>query len=84
MCICGIAASLPWAVAAVRAAPDEPDTLIWVVSVPRNKHTWARRSAINAWEVVRHMAAGVMAHQSALRDGEVLEVPDWGDASGGG
>jgi len=26
------------------------------------------------------MAMGVMAHQSALRDGERLAVPDWGDA----
>ena len=39
-----------------------------------------RTPAINAWEAVRYMAAGVMAHQSALRDGEVLQVPDWGDA----
>jgi predicted dehydrogenase len=39
-----------------------------------------RLSAINAWEAVRYMAAGVVAHQSALRDGELLPVPDWGDA----
>jgi len=39
-----------------------------------------RVPAINVWEAVRYMAAGVMAHQSALRDGEMLEVPDWGDA----
>lgn len=39
-----------------------------------------RLPAINAWEAVRYMAAGVMAHQSALRDGELLVVPDWGDA----
>jgi predicted dehydrogenase len=39
-----------------------------------------RLPAINAWEAVRYMAAGVMAHQSALRDGELLAVPDWGDA----
>jgi len=39
-----------------------------------------KQPAINAWEAVRYMAAGVMAHKSALRDGEVLEVPDWGDA----
>lgn len=39
-----------------------------------------RVPAINVWEAVRYMAAGVMAHQSALRDGEVLDVPDWGDA----
>jgi predicted dehydrogenase len=38
-----------------------------------------RRPAINVWEAVRYMAPGVIAHRSALRDGEVLEVPDWGD-----
>jgi predicted dehydrogenase len=38
-----------------------------------------RRPAINVWEAVRYMAAGVMAHKSALRDGEILSVPDWGD-----
>ena len=39
-----------------------------------------RTPATNAWEAARYMAAGVMAHKSALRDGEVLDVPDWGDA----
>ncbi|OPZ83540.1 MAG: Glycosyl hydrolase family 109 protein 1 precursor [bacterium ADurb.Bin429] len=39
-----------------------------------------RRPAINAWEAARYTAAGVMAHKSALKDGEVLVVPDWGDA----
>ncbi len=38
-----------------------------------------RQPAINVWEAVRYMAMGVMAHKSALRDGEILEVPDWGD-----
>jgi hypothetical protein len=42
-----------------------------------------RTPAINVWEAVRYMAAGVMAHQSALKDGEVLKVPDWGDAPRG-
>ena len=35
--------------------------------------------AIHVWEAVRYMAAGVMAHKSAMRDGEILAVPDWGD-----
>ena len=35
---------------------------------------------INACQAVRYMAAGVMAHKSALKDGEILDVPDWGDA----
>jgi predicted dehydrogenase len=39
-----------------------------------------RQPAINIWESVRYMAAGVMAHKSALRDGELLDVPDWGNA----
>lgn len=39
-----------------------------------------RLPTVNAWEAVRYMAAGVMAHKSALKDGELLEVPDWGDA----
>jgi len=41
-----------------------------------------RVPAVNVWESVRYMAAGVMAHRSALRDGELLDVPDWGDAPG--
>ncbi len=36
--------------------------------------------AVNAWEAVRYFAPGVMAHKSAVKGGELLEVPDWGDA----
>lgn len=39
-----------------------------------------RQPAINVWEAVRYMAPGVMAHKSAMQDGELLDVPDWGDA----
>ena len=39
-----------------------------------------RTPAITAWDAVRYTAAGVMAHKSALKDGELLDVPDWGDA----
>ncbi|NOZ20723.1 MAG: Gfo/Idh/MocA family oxidoreductase [Planctomycetes bacterium] len=39
-----------------------------------------RQPAINIWEAARYMIMGVMAHKSALRDGETLDVPDWGDA----
>ncbi len=39
-----------------------------------------RVPTINAWEASRYMAMGVMAHKSALKDGEMLDVPDWGDA----
>jgi len=38
-----------------------------------------RLPAINAWEAARYMAAGATAHKSALRDGEWLSVPDWGE-----
>ena len=41
-----------------------------------------RMPAINVWEAVRYMAMGAVAHKSALRDGETLDVPDWGDAPG--
>ena len=41
-----------------------------------------RQPTINVWEAARYMAAGVVAHQSALKDGEILDVPDWGDAPG--
>ncbi len=39
-----------------------------------------RTPAVNVWEAVRYMAAGATAHKSAMRDGEILAVPDWGDA----
>jgi hypothetical protein len=38
-----------------------------------------RQPAINIWQAARYMAMGVMAHKSALRDGETLAVPDWGE-----
>ena len=39
-----------------------------------------RQPAINAWEAVRYMACGATAHKSALANGEMLSIPDWGDA----
>lgn len=39
-----------------------------------------RQPAINAWEAARYMAMGATAHKSALKEGEWLDVPDWGDA----
>jgi predicted dehydrogenase len=41
-----------------------------------------RTPRINAWEAVRYVAPGIVAHKSALADGERMEVPDWGDAPG--
>ena len=43
-----------------------------------------RQPLINVWQAVRYMAAGVMAHKSALRDGEILAIPDRGDGPGRG
>mgnify|MGYP000344964316 CR=1 FL=1 len=37
-----------------------------------------RTPAIDVYHAVHMTAAGAMAHKSALRDGEVLEVPQWG------
>lgn len=39
-----------------------------------------RQSRINAWEAARYCVPGIVAHESALRGGERLPVPDWGDA----
>jgi len=33
----------------------------------------------NVWQAVRYCAPGIVAHQSALKDGELLKIPDWGD-----
>jgi predicted dehydrogenase len=38
-----------------------------------------RLPRIHVWEAVRYLAPGVVAHMSALRDGEPLKIPDWGD-----
>lgn len=35
---------------------------------------------VNAWEAARYTLPGIVAHQSALRGGERLPVPDFGDA----
>ncbi|HOX36450.1 MAG TPA: Gfo/Idh/MocA family oxidoreductase [Candidatus Brocadiia bacterium] len=39
-----------------------------------------RQPAINVYEAAHYMAMGAVAHKSALRDGETLDVPDWGRA----
>ncbi len=39
-----------------------------------------RTPRINVWESVRYLAPGLVAHKSALRGGELLKIPDWGDA----
>ena len=37
---------------------------------------------VNAWEAARYTLPGIVAHESALRGGERLPVPDLGDAPG--
>jgi predicted dehydrogenase len=39
-----------------------------------------RTPAINAWQAVRYVAAGVAAHKSALKGGELVKVMDWGES----
>ncbi len=39
-----------------------------------------RLPRVNVWEAVRYCAPGHVAHESAMKDGERLPVPDWGDA----
>ena len=39
-----------------------------------------RTPAISTSDAAHWLAAGVIAHKSALRDGEWMKVPDWGDA----
>lgn len=33
----------------------------------------------NVWDAARYMVPGLIAHESALRDGELLDIPDFGD-----
>jgi len=35
---------------------------------------------VNAWEAARYTIPGIIAHESSLRDGERLAIPDLGDA----
>ena len=34
----------------------------------------------NAWDAARYMIPGLIAHQSALKGGELLDIPDFGSA----
>jgi len=37
----------------------------------------------NIWQAARYNLPGIVAHESALRDGEPLSVPDFGDVPAG-
>jgi predicted dehydrogenase len=40
-----------------------------------------RHPTVNAWEAAAYTAPGIVAHQSALRKGEPLKIPDFGKAA---
>ena len=35
---------------------------------------------VNAWQAARFTIPGLVAHESAMRGGELMDVPDMGDA----
>ncbi len=39
----------------------------------------SRLPRVSAWDAVRYLAPGLVAHASAMRDGELMKIPDWGD-----
>jgi predicted dehydrogenase len=39
-----------------------------------------RHPAVNVWEAIAFTVPGIIAHQSALRGGEVMKIPDYGQA----
>lgn len=39
-----------------------------------------RHPRINVWEAMRYFVPGLLAHESAMRGGERLSIPDFGDA----
>jgi hypothetical protein len=41
-----------------------------------------RHPAVNAWEAVAYTLPGIVAHQSALKGGEVMKIKDYGTAPG--
>lgn len=41
---------------------------------------FGKHPAVNAWNAARYTIPGLIAHQSALRDGESMDVPDCGEA----
>ena len=40
-----------------------------------------REPAVDVYEAIAMTAPGIVAHQSALKGGELLKIPDWGDPS---
>jgi predicted dehydrogenase len=40
-----------------------------------------RQPRTNVWQAARYAAPGLVAHESALRGGELMKIPDWGDGT---
>jgi hypothetical protein len=38
-----------------------------------------RQPPVNVWQAARYTAPGIIAHESSVRGGELLPVPDFGD-----
>ncbi|MEZ5396038.1 MAG: hypothetical protein R2724_24945 [Bryobacterales bacterium] len=41
-----------------------------------------RHPTVNVWEAIAYTAPGLVAHESALKGGERLKIPDFGRAQG--
>ncbi|MCS7025296.1 MAG: Gfo/Idh/MocA family oxidoreductase [Bryobacteraceae bacterium] len=41
-----------------------------------------RHPTVNVWEAIAYTLPGIVAHQSALRDGETMKIRDYGSAPG--
>ncbi|MDX2108787.1 MAG: Gfo/Idh/MocA family oxidoreductase [Verrucomicrobiota bacterium] len=41
---------------------------------------WGKLPPNNVWDAARYNAPGIVAHQSSLREGELLSIPDFGSA----
>ncbi len=79
------------------AQPDHFETLPEPMRVKTghgNSHTFLthefvqairedRHPSVNVWEAVAYTAPGLVAHQSALKGGELLKINDYGRAPGG-
>lgn len=49
----------------------------FIQSILENRH-----ASVNVWEAAAYTAPGIIAHQSARKDGETMKIPDFGKATG--
>lgn len=47
-----------------------------------NAASSGKQPPINVWQAARYLVPGLIAHESSVRDGALLEIPDLGDGSG--